>query len=86
MRYLVTCICHSDSCNSHATKIGTVNTLAEAEAAIKDDMELFVSSIEGRTCKYDEISNDDFIIAFTECKAEIWYDNDNGRVYDVHEI
>ena len=86
MRYLVTCICYGDSCDGHATKIGTANTLAEAETIIKDDMRLFASGIEGCTREYDEISNDDFTLKFSERNAEIWYDDDNGRVYDVHEI
>ena len=86
MKYLVTCICYGDSCNGHATKIGNVNTLTEAEAVIKDDMRLFASGIEGCIREYDEISNDDFTIKFSKRNAEIWYDSNNGRVYDVHEI
>lgn len=79
-KFIVTCICHGDSCDGHAEKIGIANSLKAAEEIIKDDMSIFVDNIKDNS---DDPENEKFD---TSKPHEIWYDDQNGRVYDVIEV
>ena len=82
-KFIVTCICHGDTCNGHVTKIGVANSSEAAEAIIKDDMRLFADNLMSCTRDPEEIKLSDFDISKPH---EIWYDDQNGRVYDVIEV
>lgn len=81
MKYVITCICHGDSCDGHATKIGSANSMKAAQEIIDEDKQLFKdNTLENMVdAKPDE---------FVEKPNEIWWLDDgmNGRVYDIIEV
>lgn len=75
-KFVVTCVSHGDTCDGHVTKLGVAGSPEAAEAIIKDNMQLFIES-------YDGAHEQDFDMSSFH---EIWYDDQNGRVYDVIEV